>query len=305
MDLYIKQLEKLYGDVKIEPNGEYRINCPACSKRVGKADTDQHLYVNTKKFNSSLRLQGVFHCFRCEYKGWGLEKLGLTSKDAYSIKDLLAQKTFKESLLGTPLKFPDHFETDFSKYSSGKACLNYLTKVRKIPYEKIIEYKIGYCPEGKYKDCVVLPVFDNKDLVYYVARYIYNKRYLNPSVPNRAIVFNLKRQSTIIITEGIFDAINVGDNGVALLGKVLKKEQATLIKKAGPKLVYIMLDLDAKNFALNIAEVLKDYIPEIKLVSTGNKKDAGSMTQKEIGQALEAAYPYTLKGTLNYLYGTT
>lgn len=298
-----RQLIQYYPDCKKENSGEYRINCLFCYGRVGKVDTNQHLYVNPNKFNRTLLKQGALHCFKCGYNGWGLDLIGISTKPINKIKDILNSTLIKNPLSGDtqPFKFPDYFSTSFLDSKSGKACYSYLTKVRKIPSYKINQYKIGYCYDGKYKDCVILPVYEENKLVYFVGRYIYKKKYLNPPTPNRAVLFNYHKQKSIIICEGIFDAIAAGNTGVALLGKFLKNEQKQTIVRGKTSQVYIMLDKDAKNDALSIASSLKPFVDDIRLVPLFGYKDVGEMPPDLVQRALLSAIPYDMMGSLKYM----
>ena len=297
------QLRKKFPSLREGPNGEYLANCPACFALVGKEDTKQHLYINPTKYNPTIKKKGSWFCHRCNYKGWGLENLGITlDQDLNNIKELktLGSK-LKEKLLTGTLEYPESFSTSFSDSKFGMQAYSYLTKVRKITPDKIAYYRLGYCSHGKYKDCVILPVFEQGNLVYFVARNIFYKRYLNSPIPNRDILFNYNPNAKrIILTEGIFDAIAVGYDGMALLGKFLKQGQKNLIAKAQPKEVYVLLDDDAKDWAVEIGKSLKQVVPNVFLVSTGAKHDAGEMSPDEVEEALKIASPVTLRGILDY-----
>ena len=297
------QLKRIFPEARKGPNGEWLVNCPECPKRVGKTDNKHHLYVNPNKFNAKTQKTGSWYCHRCGFAGWGVEQFGIIVKELNKKADLqrLRMAQLEEKAHYAAVEYPEYFSTSFSDSNSGKACYNYLTKVRGIPHYKIMYYKLGYCYAGKFKDCVVLPVYHDDALVFYIARNIYMKRYINASLPNRAILFNLRNQKRIIITEGIFDAISVGLDGVALMGKFLKDEQKKLLMKAYPSLTYILLDKDAKKDAVKIAQTLCKVLPKVKLVSTGIHKDPGEMSELEIEEALKSAYPATMLGMMNYL----
>lgn len=297
------QLTRIFPEARKGPNGEWLVNCPQCPVRVGKVDNKHHLYINPNKFNAKLQKTGSWYCHRCGFAGWGIERFGIVVKELNKKEDLkrmrMAEKEVRLNL--QPVEFPEYYSDDFTANPSGKACYSYLTKVRKIPHYKIMYYKLGYCYAGRYKDCVILPAYHEDKLVYYIARYIYQKRYINVSLPNKEVLFNLRNQNQIILTEGILDAISVGMDGVALLGKFLKDGQKKLLIKAYPKICYVMLDQDAKRDAVKIAQELSKVLPKVKLVSTKPYKDPGEMSPDEVQTALRNSYSVDMIGMLKYL----
>lgn len=301
-----QQLRSIFGEIKRTNSTEYMVNCPKCLYRVGKVDTKFHLYIQPVKYNPTLRKRGAWHCHRCLWKGWGLEALGI--KPIEETSKLIELRSYRDKFKLAPLtetvEFPEYFSNEFSNSKLGMECFNYLTKTRGLRPDQVFYYKIGFCSDGKYKNCVILPVFEDGKLVYFVGRNIYQKRYTNAPIPNRGVLFNYTQQDEVILTEGIFDAISVGYNGVALLGKFLKDDQKKLLIKGLPKITYVMLDEDAKEAAVTIAKTLSTVLPNVRLLSTFNKKDPGLMTEEEVKYSLENWYPVTLQGVIRYLDGT-
>ncbi len=304
MDI-IGQLRKKFPSLKQGPNGEYLANCPMCLSRVGKEDTGHKLYINPNKYSSKLKKRGSWFCQRCNYRGWGLDLLGVFAVEESNKRvELLSigDKLRTAITTNANFEFPESYSTEFSNSKLGEQAYDYLTRARRIDPAKIVYYRLGYCSYGRYKGCVILPVFDQGNLVYFVARSIFGKRYLNPPLPNRTILFNYRPNAKrIIITEGIFDAIAAGYDGVALLGKYLKDGQKELISLAQPKEVYVLLDDDAKQNAVSLARSLKTVVPNVKLVGTGKYHDAGEMPAEAIEEAINNAYPVTLSGIMSYL----
>ena len=81
--------------------------------------------------------------------------------------------------------------------------------------DDIVWWKIGYCPDGKYKERVIIPSFDLKgNLNYFIARSYTSgewQKYKNPPA-SRNIIFNelyLDFDEDLILVEGVFDAIKV------------------------------------------------------------------------------------------------
>ena len=147
----------------------------------------------------------------------------------------------------------------------SKRPLEYLQS-RGLTKKDILYWKIGYCNEGQYSGRVIIPSFNNKgDCNYYVSRsYVGHKRkYLNPPV-DKDVVFNelyIDWDEPIILVEGVFDAIVVGQNAIPILGSTLREESklfqaiAFLISSVGLLLclylaIYLMALPIQKSFAI-------------------------------------------------------
>mgnify|MGYP001165565457 CR=1 FL=1 len=168
----------------------------------------------------------------------------------------------------------------------SKRPLEYLQS-RGLTKKDILYWKIGYCNEGQYSGRVIIPSFNNKgDCNYYVSRsYVGHKRkYLNPPV-DKDVVFNelyIDWDEPIILVEGVFDAIVVGQNAIPILGSTLREEsklfQAIVIHDSP---VYLALDEDAEKKTNYIVRLFNRYDVDIKIVDTSNCEDVGSMSRQE------------------------
>lgn len=291
-----KQLKELFGEFIQATPQEIRVNCPKCQEKIGKIDNKHHLYINTYK--------EAWNCFRCNWKGVGFKNLGIEVQEqqAAPVNDLLgffkikqkelninlenAMTTTKEEL--KEIEYPKGYTTEFSASVIGLAALNFL-KSRNITDEQIKKHRIGYANSGPYKGFIILPVLNNNKLVYYVARSIFNKQYKNASIPNKNILFNYSNQKSVVLCEGIFDALSFNNNGVALLGKSLKEGQKNIIINNPPEKLYICLDSDARANAIQIAGNLKKYIDNIYLIDLGEYKDPNSCPKKYLIEAIKSA----------------
>ena len=243
-----------------------------------------------------------FHCWVCGYKGGTLlslfRRLGDQDPD---YKAYAAEHDKPKEQLGklyeTP-RLPKEFQT-LSRPSTSpyfKQAIGYLTS-RGITSEDILDYKIGYCTEGRYADRVILPSFDNfGDLNFFVGRAIWTRLslpYLSGEF-DKNIVFNdilVNWHKPIILVEGPFDAIKAGHNAIALQGKRPSNHLLAKINEFRPR-VYVALDADAVSDAVHISEVLVNMGIEAYLVEwpTGFK-DPGDMTKEQFKKLLTLARP--------------
>lgn len=81
---------------------------------------------------------------------------------------------------------------------------------------------------------------------------------------------NAKKSRRLIICEGIFDAIKCGiHQSIALLGKATTNhsDRIKLIKRLNPEEIVIYLDNGAYSDAQNLASILADTFPDIRIVT--------------------------------------
>jgi len=304
-------LKKKFGRVMVENSNEYRVCCPKCESRAHKKDVKFKLYINPYKVSKNGK-RGTWNCFRCSYKGWGLDTLGVqtTSESALPSREEAPAgsrtlnifhetkklKTTSEEKSGEgreeqEVKLPTKFSTEWSSSLTGRACYEYLVKQRGLSVSTITDYNIGFCSKGRYAGHIVFPITDqNNKLIYFVTRSIYEKTYFNCPGPNSHVFFNYKNQEHIVLTEGIFDALAVGTDGVALLGKILKKQQFKILKNSPPKYLTVFLDADAFKDANTIAEKLESYVQHIRIAAPPRDKDPGNLSKAELNDILEDAW---------------
>jgi DNA primase len=176
----------------------------------------------------------------------------------------------------------------------SKRPLEYLQS-RNISKKDILKWKIGYCREGRYSGRIIIPSINNDgDCNYFIARsYVgHNRRYLNPPC-GRDIVFNslvVDWDEPVVLVEGVFDAIVVGDNAIPILGSTLREDsklfQALAIHDTP---IYVALDADAEKKAHWIIKSLLKYDLEVKKINIEEYEDIGSMSRKDFLEKLSLA----------------
>lgn len=305
MSIIIKQLEDKFGQILPGHDNEVRVNCQECQRRGKVADNKFHLYINPVKIVGDK--VGAFNCFRCGYKGIGLSRLGLEENlqipDWEEVLKLITESPkarnilweidggAKKDLLKSSKKFiefPAEYSSDFARCPTGIAAYRYLIQTRGLTDSQIVKHKIGYCTGGKYSGCIILPVLEDGKLVYFVARSISKRQFINCDAPSSSVVFNYTGQENIILVESILDAIKIGDSAIALLGKKMKQEQFLKLIKGAPKRLFIFLDDNAKNEAVEIYNKFSGYIGHIKIIHTTN--DIGELTKKQVFDCINSAY---------------
>src|SRR4030043_639534 len=210
-----EMLCEMFDDYNIS-GGQFKINClkQECS------DTTKNLEISLEK--------GVFHCWKCGFSGnirdFFKFCLGHVPKiDEYiSVEDLKNFDRIEEEssenpkFKGLPNEFVPLWEPDRKLSTIGQKALQYA--LSRMSLEDIVSYKIGYCGLGKYKWRLVVPFFEKGEVVYFVARQIYDspKPYDNPNkgefggIGADDVVFNIdgaRKLGCAIVCEGVFDAI--------------------------------------------------------------------------------------------------
>ena len=275
-------------------NGEeVHFNCVCCD------DTRHRMYVNLHN--------GKVYCHNCNYSGnivnliqyvEGVDynkaadifseikdNLSLPENVGLSLQGLFAPKP---KTLKRAIPLPEEYSPIDPYKPSARTyrAIAYLHR-RKITNEQISYYKMGFCYRGEYKDRVIIPISENNELKFWVARAITPFTKLKEKSPSNEdyqiskseVIFNIDRAArefnTAIICEGIFDALAFNGVGVSLLGKKLYKEQLNMLlsyKRQLTEGVYIALDWDAKDDALKMAEELSQYF-DVKLVNIPKEDD--------------------------------
>tara|TARA_R110000824_G_scaffold31089_7_gene101551 strand:+ start:1123 stop:2061 length:939 start_codon:yes stop_codon:yes gene_type:complete len=290
----LKLLREILGKPFIS-NDEHLYYCPYCKHHKRK------MSVNVEK--------GYYKCWVCDTHGrslrWVIKRFGsyaqLKEWDKLSGKEDILEfdklfEEIKEEKAKNYLTLPKEFVTltGTNKDLASIRVLNYL-KNRGITQEDIINWKIGYCLDGAFKDRVVVPSFDNEGYINYFVARTFNgdwRKYLNPSA-SKDIIFNhlfIDWDKDIVLVEGIFDAVKAGTNAIPLLGSTLRANSLLfqeIIKNDAS--VYVALDEDAGKKTVNIIHKLLSYGTEVHRIDTSEFEDVGSMTKEEFISRKERA----------------
>lgn len=249
--------------VKNDKGREVQLYCPECPD----GDTEGKLYVNLRK--------GVGHCFRCGFSP-NFNHTPEATTTSTDISDwekvrstFLEDKKSKKADKIYSVDWPEGMEFLPSDCVLGRRAKKYLKK-RAFDFSQIVnQFKLGVCNSGKMLGRLILPVFEDGRLVYYTGRTLlgHEKKYLNPDselVPKgkAEFLFNLdaaRLNRTAVIVEGILDAIRVGRNAIALMGKTISDIQLEKLLLAKFEDVLVCLDGDARTEAIELAGVLQPH----------------------------------------------
>lgn len=288
---------------------EFRICCPFCLKRYGKADRGYKLSLNP--------VLNVAHCFRCGYASLATQIFGVkndrSGDEAFAKVQAVARRSEAPGELLRLSDLPDNH-----------ACCNYI-RGRGFSVQALDKYYgVMYCRKGKKfaggiydtSNTVVFPVWMNGKLAGWQSRLMYNpdsipdsecgmmgfmqdgdgkyirppKYFTDPAMRKGECLYNFdlaKKSELVVICEGTMDAMAVGPCAVATFGKGVSIEQAHLIQDNW-KLAAILLDPGDAELEMRKLQGLIECIPSF-VVDLKGYKDAGEAPSEEIWNQIYAA----------------
>lgn len=228
-----------------------------------------------------------------------LGKEDLLTKDEIGLNQLQyeVQKKLKpDSESSSYVKRPDQkdsWKTIYDTYRSDifiKRAFKYLKK-RNISEYEINLYDIKFDEENL---AIVLPSYDIQGkLNYYITHHFDEGYYQNPKGFSKMnIIFNeyhIDFRQPVIITEGVYDAINIGYNCIPILGTFVPTPLVYKFMYYETPMVYIFLDGDAEESCVKISKYLSYYDVDNKIVNTPEGEDGNSLSKDSIEQLIDSS----------------
>lgn len=294
--------------IKYTGNGkEIHICCPICG------ESRYRMYINLGT--------GKVYCHNCQFagnmitliqnvEGVSWTKANKTFQDIKgnlsipeNVKDEIERNIFsgdfRSDLAKRAIPLPEEYipiNLDTANFRVKRA-IRYLMS-RGITKKQIKQHNMGFCSSGEYANRVIIPITEGGELRFWVARAISKDAKLKEKSPSdedyqiskSEVIFNLdraaKKYRSIVITEGIFDALSFSDIGVSLLGKSLYQEQLNILLDYRNLLtegVYIALDWDALDKAIQIAEILSEFF-KVKMINIPQHLDDPNNCLQKMGR---------------------
>lgn len=189
-----------------------------------------------------------------------------------------------------PLYLPDSFRLLSIGDSQIARSIRSYVKGRGFSIEELCKHGVGYATKGAYFGYLIIPFYYRGQLRYYNARNVIGQgpRYNNPNkditgVGKEFIIFNydaLEMYRSVYICEGALNALTIGDRGIATMGKAISAYQVNELLKSSCQRYIILLDPDAKRYAVNLALKLVAY-KKVKVVFLPEGKDVNDLGRKE------------------------
>lgn len=249
-------IENILGKSHKRARENYAFHCPFCNHRKPKLEIN--MATNEEGHNP-------WECWVCQTRGRTIRSLLKQLKTPRDTANEILKYVPKGSQIEykqlSIIELPKEYQSLYSASSTSVVA----NLVKKYLYERglcdndFIKYSIGYCTTGEYGGRVIIPSYTSSGtLNFFVARsYDGNYfKYKNPEASKDIIFFEnlINWNAPIILCEGVFDAMAIRRNAIPILGKSVSKELYKKIITSNVKDIYIALDNDAKDRALQIAE---------------------------------------------------
>ena len=266
-------IENILGKSNKRARDNYAFHCPFCNHRKPKLEINMH---------TNEEGQNPWECWVCQTRGRTIRSLLTqlkTPRDTANeiLKYLPRGSEIRLKQLSI-VEIPKEFQ---SLYNATKESV-IANLVKKYLYERglsdndFIKYGIGYCTSGEYGGRVIIPSYSGSNqLNFFIARSYDGSyfKYKNPEVSKDIIFFEnlINWKTPIILCEGVFDAMAIRRNAVPILGKTLSTSLYKKIITSPLTDVYIALDKDARDRALEISQQLLNQGKRVFLISLPDK----------------------------------
>lgn len=305
--LLVGALENVLGKSKRTAKGNRSFHCPFCQHRKPKLEI---------RVVDSPDGSNPWQCWVCGTKGRTirslLKHLNLTRAEAESILQYVKRGEEQEETKKA-IRLPEEFESlELAPHSSV-----YANRVRKYLYARgltdtdFVRYGIGYCMSGRYADRVIIPSYDENNILnYFVARSLDSGaylKYINPDVNKSDIIVfeNLVNwDEPIILCEGVFDAMAIRRNAVPLLGQNISPALMKKIITSSCPDVYITLDRDAVKRALKHCETFLNMGKRVFFIEP-SEKDPSEEGFRKFTEQVQQAKELTFSSLINYKINLT
>tara|TARA_R100000479_G_scaffold165587_1_gene104945 strand:- start:179 stop:976 length:798 start_codon:yes stop_codon:yes gene_type:complete len=249
-----------------------------------------------------------WECWVCQTKGRTIRSLLYQLKtpreQASEILKYVPKGSFIEYKGLSIIELPKEYQPLYNSSSTSVVA----NLVKKYLYERgltdndFIKYGIGYCTSGEYGGRVIIPSYsESNSLNFFIARsYDGNYfKYKNPEASKDIIFFEnlINWNQPIILCEGVFDAMAIKRNAIPLLGKSISTSLYKKIITNKVKDIYIALDTDAKDRALEIGEKFLNQGKRVFLVDLPDK-DPSEMGFKPFTEHIQLAEKLDISGIM-------
>lgn len=303
----IKAVESIFGESKMASSGtNVAVVCPSCKENSKNS---------SKKKKLSIEIDtGVYHCWVCESKGkfvgyFARKYFGNKTKEIVTLNevfDIRPSDSIEEEPEEERIFLPDDFELiSVARLSKTKVAREYLES-RGLTKEDILTYKMGVS-STKYNRLIIPSFSEDMKLNYFVTRDYSNTSsiaYINCKIMRKFVIFNeylIDWGQTVILVEGVFDAIKAGKNAIPVLGSWIDENHEVFRKIIKEKSDVILgFDPDARQKTLKVAKLLSEYAINV-YVCDHKESDFGKMTKERCKYYIDNAKLYEQTDRMAYL----
>lgn len=203
--------------------------------------------------------------------------------------------TFKEEKYELQESKPVYLPEGFVNISSGKSQLSKsirsYVRNRGLKIPDLSRMGVGYVTSGPLFGYLIIPFTYHGKLIYYNARRVIGNgpRYNNPTkditgLGKEFIIFNkdaLEMYRTVYICEGAINAMTMGPQGIATMGKAISQYQFNEMIKSPAERFIILLDPDATHYAINLGLKLVNF-KKVKVIILPEGKDCNDLGKSKV-----------------------
>ena len=292
-------LENILGKGQKRARENYAFHCPFCNHRKPKLEINMATNEEGKNF---------WECWVCQTRGQSirslLKQLKTPRDQAQEILKYLPKGSQIEYKQLSIVELPKEYQPLYSASSTSVIA----NLVKKYLYERglsdndFIKYNIGYTTTGEFGGRVIIPSYSGSNqLNYFVARaYDGNYfKYKNPEASKDIIFFEnlINWDAPIILCEGVFDAMAIRRNAVPILGKSISTALYKKILTSSVNDIYVALDTDARDRALQIAEQFLNQGKRVFLINLPDK-DPSEMGFRAFTELIQSAEELDISGLM-------
>jgi hypothetical protein len=301
------------------PDEDYRFMCPKCRHKNAK------LVVTFKNKDYP---NGCYHCWTCNDSGISIyqlfyqlyprhhpvfDELFEISKDEIlvapknDIRNSLLNKLNKSDeeqisdILAIPpeyIKYKNLSSSHIHSYNFNYLS-DYLSK-RGITQEDIVKYDLHFNLDN---NSIVFPSYDSNGILnHFLTHFVIYKKYSLAQVKKESVIWNelfINWNKPIVLVEGTYDAITVGDNCIPLLGSSIT-ERFSLFKSICRHKTPVILGLDMdvpQEYKCSIAVLFQKNGVDVSVVDWIGK-DANESGKDKIKQILKDKKQFNWQQTI-------
>jgi len=301
------------------PDEDYRFMCPKCRHKNAK------LVVTFKNKDYP---NGCYHCWTCNDSGISIYQLFYNLfprhhpvfNELFEISKEESLTTPKSDIKNSLIRKLNNAENvvdssiliippDYAKYKNLNSSqihsynFNYLSDYlskRGITQEDIIKYDIHFNLDN---NSLVFPSYDiSGNLNHYLTHFVVYKKYSLAQVKKESVIWNelfINWDKPVVLVEGTYDAITVGNNSIPLLGSSITERFSLYKSICRHKTPVILgLDMDIPNeYKCNIAELFQKNGVSVSVVEWMGK-DANESGKENIKQILQNKKQFNWQQTI-------
>ena len=297
----------------------FRARCPLCgdSKKSLSKKRFTLTYFNPEKI--------YWHCYNCDKGGKDFLSLYCALTGTTKIEAINKFRKFDSEKVKKILK-PEERHIPIEEKSSKEIsdfsyilndCLSESDEPegikQKILKQKLLEFKIQrkiqnnlyVAYRGTFSNRIIIPVFESNKLLYFQGRAVSKEidpKYLNPSFNKSSFIHNKENfdiNKSIIVTEGLLDAMSIGNQGCCCFGASVSDEFLEQVFKLTRKNVIIALDND-KQGKISTLKIIKESSFKNKLlffIMPEKYKEIKDMNELKVSELEDDLYSFIIQNS--------